>query len=110
MSTRTENLIAELIQREKMYGIFNNSMLGDLDIVDKKIRKRIREKFNPITQKSKYSYDEDFDFVVKKLARQILIAEEIENEIQNIGHTPDKDTKILVKNLRQVCVLLERES
>jgi len=110
MSNRTTNLITELNQREVMYSIFNNSMLNDLDKIDKRISKRIRQKFKPITQKSKYSYYEDFDFVIKRLARQILIAEEVEVEVQNIGNIPDKDTKIILKNLRQICVMLERET
>ena len=111
MNYNIGKMLTELIQRDIGYGIVNNSNLNDLDIIDKRIRKRIRKQFGPeIPLKSKYSKDEYFEVVIKNLARQILIAEEIENEIQNIGHTPDKDTKILVKNLRQVCVLLERES
>jgi len=110
MNNRTKNLITELNKREAWYEIFNNSNLNLLDKTDKRIRKRIRENFKPITQKSKYSNNKDFDFVIKKLARQILITEEIENEIETIGHTPDKDTKIIVKNLRQICTMLERET
>ena len=110
MNNRTKNLITELNRREAWYDIFNNSNLNLLDKIDKKIRKRIREKFKPTTQKSKYSYDKNFDFAIKKLSRQILIAEEIENEIENMGHTPDRNSKIIVKNLRQICTMLERET
>jgi len=110
MNNRTKNLLTTLIQKEAWYEIFNNSNLNLLDKVDKRISKRIREKFKPTTQKSKYPIDEDFDIAIKNLARQILIGEEIEIEIENIGHTPDKDTKIIVKNLRQICTMLERET
>jgi len=110
MNNRTKNLITELNKREAWYEIFNNSNLNLLDKIDKRIRKRIKENFKPTTQKSKYSYDKDFDFAIKKLARQILIAEEIEIEFENIGHTPDKNSKIIVKNLRQICTMLERET
>ena len=108
MSNRTVNLITELNQREKMYGIFNNTILNNLDKDDKRIRKRIGQQFKPITPNSTHSYDEDFDFAIKKLARQILIAEDIEIEVQNFGNTPGKDEKIIIKNLRQICIMLER--
>jgi len=110
MNNKFGKMFTVLIQRETGYGIVNNSSLNYLDIIDKRISKRIRQQFGPeIPLNSKCSEDEYFETIIKNLARQILIAEEIENEIDNIGHTPDKDSKIIVKNLRQICVMLERE-
>jgi len=110
MNNRITNMLTVLIQKDVGYGILNNFILNDLDKIDSRISKRIRQKFRHKTpQKSKYSENEYFDAVLKNLARQILIAEEIEIEIQNIANTPNNDTKIILKNLRQICTMLKRE-
>ena len=110
MNNKTANLLTTLIQRGIGYSIFNNSLLDGLEKIDSRISKRIRRKFRPKTlQKSKYSENEYFDTVIKNLARQILIGDEIKNEIQKIDDTPDKDTKIILKDLRKIFAIQERK-
>jgi len=108
MNNSTANLLTTLIQRSMGYGIFNNSLLDGLEKIDSTISKRIRLKFRPKTpQKSEYSKNEYFDAVIKNLARQILIGEEIKYEIQKIDDTSDKDTKIILKDLRKIFTIKE---
>lgn len=72
------NILYFLMQRGIGYSIFNNVLLNELEKIDSTTSKRIKRKFTLQTiECHKLTANEFFDKIIKNLARQICIYEEI---------------------------------
>lgn len=110
MKNSNEKILFTLIQRGIAISIGNNVALKELEKIDCKVSKRIRRKFAPKTPpKFQYSKTEYFNSVIKNLARQIFITEEIHNEIQKINTNPNTNFKVIIKNLGNIDAIKERK-
>ena len=109
MKNSNEKIVLTLIQRYIATGIANTVLFKELDKIDIKISKRIIKKFTPKSPpKSQLTSSEYFDAVIKKLACQILIGEEIRNEIQKIYPRHTKNLEVIRKNLRKIDAIKEK--
>ncbi len=101
------NILSFLIQRGIGYSIFNSLLLNELEKIDSTTSRRIKRKLTPQTiECHKLTADEFFDKIIKNLARQILIREEIRQLIKN-SHIVSNTN---FKEIRKIMQIHSKES
>lgn len=99
MKSSDANILYNLIQRGIAYSISNTMILQKLEQIDSKTSRQIQRKFMPKTVSNhKLSGDEYFNTVIKNLARQIFIREEIQNLIKK----PQIALNVNFKEIRKI--------